>query len=75
MGEGGLARARDAGEDDEGAAGDVDVGVLEVVLVGAADADEAARGCVGRGIAALRSSRDNLCQRSPAEHEHGMTPS
>jgi len=36
-----LARAREPGDDDEAVAGDVDVERLEVVLAGAADADDA----------------------------------
>jgi hypothetical protein len=46
-----LAGAREAGEDDEGVARDVDVDVLEIVLARAADADGVshARGSVCAG--------------------------
>ena len=43
-GERGFAGAGDAGEDDEGVAGDVDVDVFEVVLAGSADADHVGGG-------------------------------
>ena len=42
--QGRLARAAYPGEDDEGAAGDADVYVLEIVDPGAADVDEPMRG-------------------------------
>ena len=46
-GEGGLAAAGKAGDDDELVAGDGDIDVFEVVFAGSADADEPLRGRSG----------------------------
>ena len=53
-----LARAGDAGEDDEGVARDLDVDVLEVVDSGAADVDEAVVG--GHPAKLSRSGRPDV---------------